>query len=1328
MNRENPAEIFAVELGQAETAIQSHRADLLRSRDWSAPKPEREALVDAFIKGDITADALKAKFKPGKVDKVASHITMIEVARTEKERIMSGGLPAPTKAEAAPTAPPEPAEAEAAPSIVEEKSAADTKIDAMVADDDFFRKNTSPDDRRAAIDDALQQMRSGTKAKHLSLAESVLAGKPRLEFLRRLQSIVDLEKPSPDTATKAPDAATKAKSSAPPTLDTDPGAARATGSVDKVAESGAAKDQLLGRLATATADELTAIESAFSELVNKGELIGTDAREVTKAIGARKDALKLTVESGADQIKRILSDLGAAKNFADLLAIETKLVELAGRVLISDDEKTAAADQIDARWGELVTPVITGIHDRIDKAKTPDEARAVLVDIARLQPEWNVADAPVAQLEGEVATKIAELDAELARSGEVASRGVADALLAKVAAAPDQAALDLVNQEFADAISAGTLTKDHADEVSSASALLERRFSAVPPTAEQVKAQDAFMMGIGVATDEHRLDELTTLVTQAEVDGKITYAQLGELNAAIAERRADLADLAAWTATPPEKLGLLARVKGWFGGKKPEAAPAAPVPPGFESKSFLSESVDVIKEMDKRFSAYVRGELTESEQKELAQNVNWARGRKVLEVAGTIFGARAMTEGTRAYFTQKELDRLLESAKQKEGRSLDERIDAAKAAVSGSKYLTDTKKAELSAKLEGIMGNLVLSNREYDRRVEAILDEALERTKRDISMRKEAANTILFLGTLGVSGAARSVSFSVGQFWDRYQQIQYERTAKGEFDNATATRMAKDAGESFTRGFKELKTLWAQGKLGKAAVVGTGLKYVSLGVISADRISDLVASFAESGHSPSAADLAKAFEGAEPSGAESAAHPDAPAPALSSDLEAPPAGTEAPPLEPPVPVESAAPPAAEAPAEAAATAAPADSGEAVVAATVEQGGSATVTDTELNVNLKGGETVALAKSEVLRVVSEVKGGDGITTVLTRQIEQLDSAQLQAMGFKGDLNNQGAVHLFAMKKAFEIADANGMSDAWLNKGSVENAAVVLTKADGEYHVRFIDLKDGSVLSPEESSRFLMKPIEGEPEAVAAPGATGESTTVTGGGADASSLGASEGGAPLAQTDSGEPMTQAEFDAQQAERIATWNEIASKPVEFIPGTREVPIAPGSPWMKIEEDPWAGTYREVPATAEAAAITEVSREAEGAIDFPADKYTPEQEAMLLAEASSREREVAALRATLHNFEGRTVLDQSAGDGRFVRQVSKLIATREKELAGMMRAVEDPVRSYAPNPNVLGHDTPERIVSIAIQDVENNVKIPAESAADWAATKAAMQATARR
>ena len=597
----------------------------------------------------------------------------------------------------------------------------------------------------------------------------------------------------------------------------------------------------------------------------------------------------------------------------------------------------------------------------------------------------------------------------------------------------------------------------------------------------------------GVLKDSVNVDDLTVSVEN--------YKKAWEA------KEAAQADFEA--AEKSERPGFFARV---FGRKsKPEAASTAPSAPVVDSSPFSPDKIKAKDLMSSDFwkylgdqavvrsKAYAKGELTESERKGEKQAWGWTVARLGLETAGSVFGAKVVTDQMRYSHTHKEYDRLLAAmgsaeASEKDPSGADFAASSAviedriKKALEASNHFSDAKKAGLQPRLVAALEKVRTITRfhkdevekvkvERDRQIALLLDEALQLRVKQLSRNREALNTAIALATLGSSHLAggaynlglrgvRVGAMALSGNVERMIRLQSERVQGGNLAELSKTQFAKDAALSVGRGLKEtLQQLffiksegWKAKGLDFAIGMAVVAKYVGIGTAYAadvphvDQIEPAVNAM-EDQAPPEAPHNSILFED---QGGASAPEPSIdllrPGLAGATDLAEAPAVDQSPASD--------------------------------IAMTPEEYQFAY--EKHMDMGPDGSSVIAGAGN--LEKWATVEKGDGFTTVLARQIEHAGGDTLTKMGFHGDVANEHAVHLWAVKKAYEIAKENGRAGQWLSADSIDKTVILTDKGDGHFGVVFADLKNPEVQL--DVDQMVMEPHR------AAVSATGEASSSVG----------------------------------------------------------------------------------------------------------------------------------------------------------------------------------------------------------------------------------------
>lgn len=729
--------------------------------------------------------------------------------------------------------------------------------------------------------------------------------------------------------------------------------------------------------------------------------------------------------------------------------------------------------------------------------------------------------------------------------------------------------------------------------------------------AERLAAKDTetFSRDISLIQDVRDLQALQEGMEKAFVEsGKLTHEEYASLRRQLSNKAIELgpplpplpASIVAektWAGTDGKleqaeqpdkaKLGFFERIGSFFHrqpkveAKGQDEGHQAEIDQGTEKVNPAASNFWA--DIDKRFLAYVRGELTEAQQKELEQDKRWVAARAALETAATVFGAKFLTELSRASFTHQEFGRLQDAIKASASAEVspelivetapDDRAKKIEETIRLSKYLTEEKKAELTVKVNEIMGSYDLSlegaQEDRDREVAAHLDAALEATLRKVSAAKEAANTAMVFGTLGLG---RSVMFTGFAQLERMVKMRYEAVQKEENSGSLVKLFGEASWKGFSATAKQFN-VFDRSKTRGAKALDFGLGALTL----AKYYGLATHGFELLPHKEAIDQLTDQLDAQAPH-AEANAFVD-----LTHGVPSESLSPEAAPVEAPV-VEalSAIPP-------------------------------ETVTFGEAH--------AVVGNLEQLKEAAIVHQGDGITHVLARQIEKADAGMLEKMGFHGDFADSEAKHAFAIKEAFQIAKQDGYADQWLSHESI-GKAVVLTEHNGEYHMSFADLQDqGATEIPHadvaaQHLSFVQHEASGHP----APTVEAAETPVL-----------PEAPAIESQDDyfavPGEDGTPLETQAALSE--ATPEAAVSAPIE-VPAAVETGGANGALAVGVPET--------IPTMGNEAVHLVVA--GHGTLDVPANTYSQHDTDRLVGEVKMRQDTVKAYKEILSRLRGKSML----------------------------------------------------------------------------------------
>ncbi|MEK7665664.1 MAG: hypothetical protein AAB337_02175 [Patescibacteria group bacterium] len=843
----------------------------------------------------------------------------------------------------------------------------------------------------------------------------------------------------------------------------------------------------------------------------------------------------------------IEADIANATTAADTEAYFNKIEgsEMRG---VSGDELAAVEQAAMEKWTELSKADLSArFYDPLDAAKTPDQARAVSAVIDELQKTWDF------NKESFVEARTAHVNervAELERKAKFPPAGIAPSVAPpeavpstpEVISAEEVRVRELIDQatsrtDLHDAHAIidshyddGTFTMRKADELDR---LIRAKWDAVATPKE--KAQDQLSeLNDEIAELAWNLrykfvssvanEKVDDLITQL-ADGKIDVAKLkangvlkdsvnvDDLTVSVENykkaweaKEAAQADFEA--AEKSERPGFFARV---FGRKsKPEAASTAPSAPVVDSSPFSPDKIKAKDLMSSDFwkylgdqavvrsKAYAKGELTESERKGEKQAWGWTVARLGLETAGSVFGAKVVTDQMRYSHTHKEYDRLLAAmgsaeASEKDPSGADFAASSAvidedriKKALEASNHFSDAKKAELQPRLVAALEKVRTIARfhkdevekvkvERDRQIALLLDEALQLRVKQLSRNREALNTAIALATLGSSHLAggaynlglrgvRVGAMALSGNVERMIRLQSERVQGGNLAELSKTQFAKDAALSVGRGLKEtLQQLFFSKSEGWKA---KGLDFAIGMAVVAKNVGIGMAYAADVPHVDQIEPAVNAMEDQAP--------PEAPHNSILFDDQG---GASAP--EPSIdllhPGLAGATDLAEAPA---VDQSPASG----IAMTPEEYRFAY--EKHMDMGPDGSSVIAGAGN--LEKWATVEKGDGFISLFSRAIQNEASEE--------GLNMSSAE---ARKMAATLVQEKGLMHTWLSKGSEGNLAVDVEFKDGVVSdVHFVDATTGQEIATEDlDNRGFTMPAQ-TTEVVQSDGEPIEKATETG----------------------------------------------------------------------------------------------------------------------------------------------------------------------------------------------------------------------------------------
>lgn len=543
---------------------------------------------------------------------------------------------------------------------------------------------------------------------------------------------------------------------------------------------------------------------------------------------------------------------------------------------------------------------------------------------------------------------------------------------------------------------------------------------------------------IAKVTDPAALGEILNQIDDYVSLNMLNRAQANALDKKIREReealKAETDKLSSGgeaKAEPEEEKrpGLWARFKGLFGGKK---------------------TADELAELGGRVFT---GKMTAAERAGTmdADALRRKAETEVLLGLSSVFGLKVFSDATRLWFAEQEYRAV--------GQEYAKGIEEAKAMIEKSERMTDAKKAELLARIDEIEAERLDSFGDADDQYHAMIAQAvsvaLRRGELAASTGKEMINTAFVVG-LPAYGLGRAAVLLTGRLSERAVGVAGQAVLKGERVGVKAAY-----GQAIGQG---LKSWWRQltGKttpawkdatnkerilkvvLGGAAAFGAA-KYVGIGgmevlnrAIDAGLIDSALLGLEDEVSSVDTTDVPDTLPNNTPDVAPQAEPPEA---------------DGAPEVEP---------------TDAEIEAGPGSVAVAPEDVTYEMAASSQALDMGAE-----GKSV-LTDLAAIKEQATIQAGDGFTSVLARQIEASGADTLKEMGFEGDADNEAAVELFAVKKAFQIAQETGHADEWLTEESIGKSLVLAEKAEGQYGVAFVDFDHPD--SPVEMDKMVMEPRE------------------------------------------------------------------------------------------------------------------------------------------------------------------------------------------------------------------------------------------------------------